>query len=77
MSERVLRNVSYGRVDAPLEFARRGWTEAVRRYRDLDERGEIELAGRSLAVNEQKWDAFRRRITALDRAASEDADAEF
>jgi DNA primase len=77
MSERVLRNVSYGRVDAPLELARRGWTEAVRRYRDLDERGEIELAGRSLAVNEQKWDAFRRRITALDRAASEDADAEF
>jgi DNA primase len=77
MSERVLRNVSFGRVDAPLELARRGWTEAVRRYRDLDERGEIELAGRSLAVNEQKWDAFRRRITALDRAGSEDADAEF
>jgi DNA primase len=77
MSERVMRNVSYGRPDAPLEAARRGWTEAVRRYRDLDERGEIELAGRSLAVNEQKWDSFRRRITARERAASEDADADF
>ena len=77
MSEAVMRTVSFGRADAPLEVARRGWTEAVRRYRDLDERGEIELAGRSLAVNEQKWDAFRRRIAALEQAASEDADTEF
>ena len=45
MSERVLRNVSYGRADAPLETARRGWTEAVRRYRALDERGEMSLPG--------------------------------
>jgi DNA primase len=75
----VTGHASFARAEAPLDAARRGWTEAVRRYRDLEERGEIELAGRRLAedMSEQQWDAFRRRIEALEETASGDADAEF
>jgi DNA primase len=79
MGTAVIGHASFARAEAPLEAARRGWNEAVRRYRDLEERGEIELAGRRLAedMNEQQWDAFRRRIAAREETASEDADAEF
>jgi DNA primase len=79
MGGAVADHASFARAEAPLEAARRGWTEAVRRYRDLEERGEIELAGRRLAedMSEQQWDALRRRITALEETASGDVDAEF
>jgi DNA primase len=76
----VIGHASFARAEASLDAARRGWSEAVRRYRDLEERGEIELAARRLAedMNEQQWDAFRRRIAAREEeAASRDADAEF
>jgi DNA primase len=78
MGGAVTGHASFARAEAPLDAARRGWTEAVRRYRDLEERGEIELAGRRLAedMSEQQWDAFRRRIAAREETASEDADAD-
>jgi DNA primase len=77
-SKAVLRTAFFAGPDASAESARQGWAMAVRHYRDLDERGEIELAGRRLAedMNEQQWDAFRRRIAAREDAASEDADAD-
>ncbi len=79
MGGAVTDHASFARAEASLEAARRGWTEAVRRYRDLEERGDIELAGRRLAedMSEQQWDALRRRITALEEATSGDVDAEF
>lgn len=77
MGAAVAGQASFARVEASLEVARRGWSEAVRRYRALEERAEIELAGRAEDMNEQQWDAFRRRITALEEAASKDADADF
>ncbi|HXV24818.1 MAG TPA: DNA primase [Alphaproteobacteria bacterium] len=78
MGGAVADHASFARAEAPLEAARRGWTEAVRRYRDLEERGEIELAGRLAEdMNEQQWDTLRRRIAALEETASRDVDAEF
>jgi hypothetical protein len=78
MSKALLRNAFFAGPEASVESARQGWAMAVRHYRDLDERGEIELAGRRLAedMNEQEWDAFRRRIAAREDTASEDADAD-
>lgn len=78
MGTAVTDHASFARAKASLEAARRGWTEAVRRYRDLEERGEIALTGRRLAedMNEQDWDALRRRIAALEQAAFGDTDAE-